>query len=599
VAFVITQPRRLRESLKTPASLGVDLLVLLFLAGLTGALFSFGKEVAAPFQQKVQINLSLWALPLYTIFSLARGFAAYILSLLFTLVYGTVAAHNKRAAKVMVPALDVLQSLPVLAFLPGVVLAMIHVFPTRELGLEIACVLMIFSAQVWNMTFSYYSSVRAIPQNLREVVAVHHLGGWRVFRLLELPASMIGLVWNSMMSMAGGWFVLNVSEAFQIGPRDFRLPGIGAYMSEANLQGNHTAQVGGIIAMVLMIVAVDQFIWRPIVVWSERFKVEETAESERATSWVLSFLKHSLLYPRIVRQIHRARQRSAERSAARNQENPAAAGTTALATAPPQRPAAGAAWTAIGWLAMLLVGIAAVWGAWELIRLLTALPLHDPVHHQDWETVLLSLLASAVRVLATVLLAAAWTLPAGVLIGLSPKWSLRLQPVVQVLASFPANMIYLPLTLLLLHVGIPFNAGCVALMLLGTQWYVLFNVIAGAMAIPTELKEVARVYQTPLWRRWLRIYIPGVFPHLVTGLITAAGGAWNTTIIAEYVQTADPNHPYTAFGVGAVISQALTADNFPLLATGAVTLAVAVVILNRFVWRRLYSLAERRYSLEV
>jgi NitT/TauT family transport system permease protein len=598
--FVIIQPRRLRESLKTPASVGVDLLILLVVAGVAGALFSFGREVVAPYHSKVEIDLSLWALPKYTMFSLARGVAAYGLSLLFTLVYGSIAAHNRRAERLMIPALDVLQSLPVLAFLPGTVQAMVKLFPTREIGLEIACVVTIFTAQAWNMTFSYYSSLRTIPQPLREVSAVYHLGRWRIFRLLELPASMIGLVWNSMMSMAGGWFVLNVSEAFSIGTNDYRLPGIGSYMSEANRQGLHRAQIGGVIAMIAMIVAVDQLIWRPIIVWSERFKVEETAQTDKNRSWVLSLVQRSLLYPWIVRGILWTRRRAVARWAGGGENGQALPDTTNrhLLTNGTKRTSE----TILTRVALVILAVCLAWGTWKLIWLLTELPLHDPVGHADWISVFLGLLASLGRVLATVALGAAWTLPAGILIGLSPKWSQRLQPIVQVMASFPANMIYLPLTVILLRMGIPFNIGCIALMMLGTQWYVLFNVIAGAMAIPTELREVGRVYHTPLWRRWARTYIPGVFPHLVTGLITAAGGAWNTTIIAEYVTTKDPDHPYVAYGVGAMISQALgdgTNGNFPWLAAGAITLAVTVVILNRYMWRKLYHLAERRYSLEV
>jgi NitT/TauT family transport system permease protein len=587
--FVMITPRRLRQSLKAPGSIGADLLVVVVLAGLAGALFSFGRQVAAPFQYKVNINLSLWKLPLYTMFSLARGFAAYGLSLIFTLIYGTIAANNRLAERIMIPALDVLQSLPVLAFLPGVVLAMTKLFPTRELGLEFACVIMIFTAQAWNMTFSYYSSLRALPQNLRDVAEVQHLSRWRVFRLMELPASMIGLVWNSMMSMAGGWFVLNVSEAFRIGNQDFRLPGIGSYMSEANDQDNHVAQVAGVVAMIIMIVAVDQLFWRPIVVWSERFKVEETAESEKAESWVLSLLQHSRLYRGMIAALNK---RKHDRSAWWAASDGHAAAVAKPALSDTQR-------SVLIWLALAILTACTAWGTWELVRLLTALPIRDAATNNDWCTVLLALLASFARVLATVALGAIWALPAGILIGLSPRWSQRLQPIVQVLASFPANMIYLPLTILLLRIGVPFTIGCVALMLLGTQWYVLFNVIAGAMAIPTELKEVGRVYNTPRSQRWLRIYIPGVFPHLVTGLITAAGGAWNTTIIAEFVQTSDAAHSYVAFGVGSIISQALAAGNFPLLAAAAVTLALAVVIINRYMWRRLYRLAERRYSLNV
>jgi NitT/TauT family transport system permease protein len=593
--FVIIQPRRIRESLKIPASIGVDLLVLVVVGGIVGALFSFGKELAAPSHHIVEIDLSLWALPKYTLFSLTRGFAAYGLSLLFTLVYGSVAAHYRRAEKIMIPALDILQSLPVLTFLPGLVLAMTHLFPARQLGLEIACVVMIFTGQAWNMAFSYYSSVRQIPQNMREVAAVNRLDWWGIFRMVELPASMIGLVWNSMMSFAGGWFVLNVTEAFTMNNQNFQLPGLGSYMAQANQANNHLAQCGGIAAMVLMIVAVDQLFWRPIVVWSERFKVEETAQSERPQSWFLSMVQHSLLYPWLIRQMHQARQRAAERLAARKNAPAAKPAATTEQTAP--SPRKDLVLTSAIWFGVAALGIGTLWGAWQLLHLLLDLPLRG-APGDDWVTVLLALLASFGRVLAALVLGTVWALPAGVLIGLSPKWSQRLQPIVQVLASFPANMIYLPITLVLLSLHIPFTIGCVFLMMLGTQWYVLFNVIAGAMAIPTELKEVAQVYSTPRVVRWRRIYIPGVFPHLITGLITAAGGAWNTTIVAEIVQK-DPNSSFTAFGIGSIIDQATTGGMYPLEAAAAVTMALAVVVINRFMWRRLYRMAERRYSLEV
>jgi NitT/TauT family transport system permease protein len=580
--------------------------MLLAIGGLVGALFSFGKEVAAPFREVVNIDLSLWALPKYTMFSLARGFAAYALSLIFTLIYGTIAAHNHRAEKVMIPALDILQSLPVLAFLPSVVLAMVKLFPRQEIGLEIACVVMIFTGQAWNMAFSYYSSVRSIPRPMLEVSSIHHLSRWQIFRIMELPASMIGLVWNSMMSFAGGWFILNVTEAFTLNNQDFRLPGIGSYMSVAATEGNIPAQIGAIVAMILMIVAVDQLFWRPIVVWSERFKLEDTADADKAQSWFLNIVQHSLLYPWLVRQMHQHRQRAAARSAAARMALAGSNGSGAAAVADPNARRLIETGESIdshlgrrivSWGVTVLLALGALWGAWKLLRMLTALPLRNPSTAEDWVHVFLALLADSTRVGLAVLIGAAWTLPAGILIGLSPKWSQRLQPVVQVLASFPATMLYIAVTILMVRMRIPFNIGCVALMVMGTQWYVLFNVIAGAMAIPSELKEVCSVYHTSRWKRWTRVYIPGVFPHLVTGLITAAGGAWNTTIVAEIVVVKD--NTYTAFGLGSMINQSSGNSDYPLLAASAVTLAIAVVTINRLMWRRLYRLAERRYSLEV
>jgi NitT/TauT family transport system permease protein len=595
--LVVFHTRRVREALKRQEAWGADIFFLLLTAAVVGGLVLMAEQAKAPYRQTVEISLSLKSLPKYTLLSLGRGFAAYTLSLVFTLVYGTIAAHNHRAEKVMLPALDVLQAIPVLGFLPGVVLAMVRLFPTRQLGLEIACVVMIFTAQAWNMTFSFHGSLRAIPQPLREVAAVQRLSKWQTFRLLEVPAAMIGLVWNSMMSMAGGWFFLTVNEAFTLGDRDFRLPGIGSYMNEAINQGNTPAMIAAIFAMVIMIVAVDQLFWRPIVVWSQRFKMEEQAQADAPQSWVLNVLTRSRLYQRIEKLLRRRHQ---------HKESPAitvvAGGTAPLPatrTIPPRPSALRRLIGRITPSVLLTLGIAiALWGGWVLIRLLVHLPWrYDRVDHADWLSVILALLASFLRTTSAVALGAAWALPVGILIGLSPTWSRRLQPIIQVVASFPAPMLFPLVTLALAALHVPFTIGCVALMLLGAQWYILFNVIAGASAIPQDLKEVTQCYRSSRWERWTKLYVPCVFPYLVTGLITAAGGAWNATIVSEFVQVKD--HTRIAFGLGSLISGATTRGNFPLLAAGVVTMASFVVLLNRFFWKRLYRLSEERYSLNV
>jgi NitT/TauT family transport system permease protein len=580
--LVLFHTRRVREALKAPARVGVDILFLGLVGGVLGLLLLVGQQFSSPYRQTLVINLSFWALPRYTILSLGRGIAAYILSLAFTLIYGTIAAHNHRAEKVMIPALDVLQSIPVLSFLPGLVLAMVALFPTREIGLELACVITIFTAQVWNMTFSFYGSIRSIPGPLREVAKVNGLSAWRVFKILELPASMIGLVWNSMMSMAGGWFFLTVNEAFQLRDKDFRLPGIGSYMNEAITQDNRPAMVAAVIAMIIMIVVVDQCFWRPIVVWSERFKMEDTADADKAQSWLLNLLQHSRLWQWIGRRMRHRKSSGDE---------------TITSSAPPRpRKDFTSVTRPLSWVFVVALALAGIWGAWHIVRLLMQLPLRSPATQEDWLHVLLALLESFARTTAAVLLGALWALPAGIFIGLSPKWSQRLQPFVQVAASFPAPMLFPVVTTLIIALHIPFSAGCVALMLLGAQWYILFNVIAGAMAIPSELKEACRVFHTPVWERWLRLYIPGVFPYLTTGLITAAGGAWNATIVSEFVQLKD--HTYIAYGLGSLISQSSSDGDYPLLAATTVTMAISVVILNRLIWKKLYRLAEKRYSLE-
>jgi NitT/TauT family transport system permease protein len=569
-----------REALSQRPALWADAIVIALAGAILGALIAIGQRFAAPHHEVVEIDLSLWSLPTYTFLSMTRGFAAYLLSLLFTLIYGTIAAHNQRAERVMIPALDVLQAIPVLGFLPGLVLAMISLFPTREVGLELACIVMIFTGQVWNMTFSFHASLRGIPLVLREAATVQGWTGWQQFRLLELPSAMIGLIWNSMMSMAGGWFFLTVAEAFTLSNRDYRLPGVGSYMNEAIHQGDGAAMLAGVVAMMLMIVAVDQIVWRPLVVWSQRFKVEETAQTDLPRSWVLEAVRRSRIQRAILRWHSRIREMALSK----------------------QRRTKVVSWPEwllpiLRWVFMVSLGAFALWGIIALVRLLSHVPLRDASTNEDWLTLLLALFASFLRTTAAVAIGAAWTLPVGIAIGLSPKWSQRLQPVIQVVASFPAPMLF-PLVAILLHaLSIPFTLGCVILMLLGSQWYILFNVLAGAMAIPADLKEVAQVYHWSHWKRWTSLYLPSVFPFLVTGLITAAGGAWNATIVSEYVVL--KGETLTAFGLGSTISHATAEGNYGLLAASVLLMAAFVVLLNRIFWKRIYRVAESRYSLNV
>ncbi|HEY1686361.1 MAG TPA: ABC transporter permease subunit [Tepidisphaeraceae bacterium] len=584
MGLYVFHTKRVREALEKPASIGIDLLLVGGVAALIGGFFMFSKQIAAPYTPTVNISLSFKALPKYTLFSLSRGFAAYVLSLVFTLIYGTVAAHNHRAEKVMIPALDVLQAIPVLGFLPSLVLAMISLFPTREFGLELACIVMVFTAQVWNMTFSFHGSLRGIPPALREVARINGFSGWQTFRMLEVPAAMIGLVWNSMMSMAGGWFFLTVNEAFTLGNHDFRLPGLGSYMKEAIDQGNVSAMIAAVIAMVVMIVVVDQVFWRPIVVWAQRFKLEDLTGGDAPQSWLLNLIGHSPLYAAISRYI-----------SARRKANPEKIDRLNFAKSSPEREKLFAvARKALMILVQIGLALAVAWGAWSLFKLMKALPIHA-ANHDDYLHLALALLLSFVRTSVAVLLGAAWALPVGIRIGLSPTWSRRLQPIIQVVASFPAPMLFPLVAMALIATHTPFTGGCILLMLLGAQWYILFNVIAGASAIPADLKEVAAVYNMSEKERWKKVYLPCVFPYLLTGLITAAGGAWNATIVSEYVQV--KGHTLTAFGLGSIISRATNDGNFPLLTASVVIMAVFVVLVNRVFWKRLYRLAEDRYSL--
>lgn len=574
-----------------PRAWWIDGLVVLVLCAIIAGMIGLAQRWAAPLRPAVEIDLSPWALPRYTLYSLERGCAAYALSLVFTLIYGTVAAYNHRAERIMVPLLDILQGIPVLGFLPGLVLGMVALFPHSSLGLELASIVMIFTGQVWNMTFSFYGSLRSIPTDLREVAQVNRFSWWKRFRALEVPSAAIGLVWNSMMSMAGGWFFLTVTEAFTLGDHDFRLPGIGSYMSVAIEHGDVRAMLSAVVAMVTMIVAVDQLVWRPVIAWSQKFKIEETEAATVSESWVLDLLRRSRLVSWL--------QEAVDALAARP-DVPPNAGPRSQQARPsaPRRPEPSPVevhcrqpllLTTAGWTVSLLLAVLTLWGGLHLAGLLSQISL------RQWLTVARSLGLTFLRTSAAVLIGAAWAVPVGIRIGLSPRLSRLFQPVIQVVAAFPAPMLFPLVTAALLALGVPFSWGCVALMLLGAQWYILFNVIAGAMAIPQDLRETVDIYHLRGVTAWRRLYLPSVFPQLLTGLITAAGGAWNASIVSEYL-------PYrgrvlVAPGLGSLITRATAAADFPLLAASVLTMALTLAVLNRAVWKRLYRLADMRFSL--
>jgi NitT/TauT family transport system permease protein len=588
--LVVFHSRNVTNALKARAPAGVDLLVLVGIAGLAGALILFGEQFTSAYHDKVVISLSYRALPKYTFFSAMRGSAAYVLSLAFTLVYGTIAAHSHRAERVMMPVLDILQAIPVLSFLPGAVLALIAIFPHSQVGLELSCILMIFTGQAWNMTFSFHGSLKGIPPSLREVAALNRYSWLQTFRFVEVPAAMIGLIWNSMMSMAGGWFFLTTVEAFTLKDRDFRLPGVGSYMAEANDQHAAGPLIAGSVAIIVMIVAFDQLLWRPLVAWAQKFKLEENSEAKTPQSWLLSVLGQSRLLKVIEAVVHRrpkVKLPSIRKLLFRREGAPGRAVATA------QRIVEERQVMRYG-VAALVVG-AGCYGMFALYHLVSRVPWWDKTNHQDWPTIVLALLTTFTRTSVAVALGALWTLPVGILIGRSPRLSSIMQPIIQTAASYPAPMIFPLITLLLLWLHVPFTIGCVALLLLGAQWYVLFNVIAGAMAIPADLKEAAAAYGMSRRDCWTKLYIPCVFPYLVTGLITATGGAWNATIVAEYMTIGDRH--FAAFGLGSIIAQASNDENFPVLAASTVTMAIFVVLLNRFFWKYLYRLAEQKYSL--
>jgi NitT/TauT family transport system permease protein len=554
--------------------------VIMFGAGIAlfYAVVTVGRSWFGPFTPAVEISRSVWALPAYAGYSLLRITIAYILSLGFTLVYGYVAAYNPRAERFLIPLLDVLQSIPVLSFLPGVMLAMVALFPGRQLGVELGAILLIFTGQVWNMAFSFYASLKSIPKDMREAATIYRFSWWQRFTQMELPFSAIGLVWNSMMSVAGGWFALMVCEMFVLGSRDFRLPGLGSYLQTAASAGDTTSILWGIATMVAVIVLLDQFIWRPVIAWAEKFKVETVESTDAPRSWVLNLIQHSSGLAKIRQKTLRPLgERLLLHFARKHTEEPAE-----------EIPAPWWDWLLRGLAVLVLAGIG--YGVVRVAIILSGLQkaeLHETA---------LGLGATFLRVNLALLIGALWTIPAGVAIGFNPRLARIAQPLAQIAASVPATALLPVILLVLIRIGGGLGLASIVVLLLGTQWYVLFNVIAGAMAIPTDLKECCSVFQIRGFQRWKKLILPGIFPYLVTGLVTASGGAWNASIVAEYFHF--KGQIYTTTGLGATISQATDSGDFHLLLAATMMMAAMVVTINRLVWRRLYGLAETRFRLE-
>ncbi|MFC6650840.1 ABC transporter permease subunit [Paenibacillus rhizoplanae] len=556
-----------------------DILVISLLLSVLYAAAKLGSGMQVPLDPEELSSLSLdpkW-LPYYAGRSLLRMFIAFGASLIFTFVYGRIAAYNRTAEKFMIPAIDILQSVPVLGFLSATVLAFMALFPGSLLGVELASIFAIFTSQVWNMTLSYYHSLKTIPRELNEAAAMNRLGGWHRFTKLEAPFSMIGLVWNSMMSFGGGWFFLAASESISVLNQDLHLPGIGTYMALAADDGNMRALIYAILTMVVLIVMVDQLFWRPVIAWSQKFKNEQTEAGEAPTSWVLELLKRASFVHYLNRKLHGGVHdgflRLTTRSAQLNLPHV------------PSRVK-----KALQWLFLSAAAVLMLKYLYSGILEIAQLSWGELIH-----VVYLGLL-TALRVVVSTLLAVIWTLPVGVFIGTNPRLSRIVQPVVQVLSSFPANMAFPIFTILYLKYGISMEIGAIPLMMLGTQWYVLFNVIAGAMAIPSDLKEAAVTLKLTRWQTWKTLILPAVFPFLVTGCITASGGAWNASIVSEIVSWKDQD--LQAAGLGTFIAQATTNGNWPEIIWGIIVMCLLVVIVNRLVWRRLYALAESKYHLD-
>jgi NitT/TauT family transport system permease protein len=565
------EPRR-----STLADIAVLILILVGILGL----IEMGAQWHQPFQRKLEINMSPWCLPFYTLLSFSRGALAYILSFIFTLFYARWAAYDRNAEKFLIPLLDILQSLPLSAFLAPIELGLVALFPNSELGVELACIIIIFTGQVWNMTFSFYYSLKALPDDFRFVGRLARFTNWQRFTQIELPFATKGLVYNSMVSMAGGWFFLSIIEAFQLNHQDYRVRGLGSYMSVAQDSGNTVEVVWDVVAMLTMIIALDQLVWRPLLVWSNKFKLEDTEAQYQDRSAVLDYLSRS----RLANWIH------AHGTSWLRRSKPPAVDAAAI-PAPDVAPTRARWWHQVPWSKIVLV-VALVLGGYGAFKVAALL---GGVKAAEWLVIAYSLGLTLMRVLAAVAISTVIAVPIGVWIGSNPKLARYLMPLTQIAASFPSPFIFPNLLALIYLIHGNLEWGSIVLMIVGPIWYILFNVISGASAVPQDLRSCTLLTHLTPWQSWRTLWLPGIFPALTTGWITAAGGAWNVSIACEYIQYKGKTQ--MAHGLGAVIQNAMDEGNYSVLAASVMAMALFVVIFNRFVWKRLSALAQERFQL--
>jgi NitT/TauT family transport system permease protein len=535
------------------------------------------RETLAPLStlQTEVVSLDPSNLPEYALRTILRMLAAMLASLLFTLAYGTLAAKSRRAEKVMVPMLDILQSVPVLGFISFTVTFFLSLFPGRIIGAELAAIFAIFTSQVWNMTFSFYQSLRTVPRDLVEVTRNLHLTPWQKFWKLEVPYAMPGLVGNMMISMSGGWFFIVASEAITVGDKTIILPGVGAYLAQA-IEHRNLAAIGWVIlTMLAVIIVYDQFLFRPMVAWADKYRMEDTSAKAAPESWVLDLIHRTRLIQAILHPFGRA--------------------IVSIARMPLGVPIPPAIHSdsnskvsrVIDVVWGLLVGLLSAYLVWRVVRFVSAGVTVDEFLH-----VLLLGLITLVRVAVLTAIASLIWVPVGIKIGLNPRLAEAVQPFAQFLAAFPANLLFPVFVVLIVKFHGNPDIWLSPLIILGTQWYILFNVIAGASAFPNDFRELVANLHIHGWQWWRKIMLPAIFPYYITGAIAASGGAWNASIVSEAVQWGQTK--ISAHGLGAYIAQTTAAGDYPKIMLGIAVMSLLVVLCNRLLWRPLYEMAENK-----
>lgn len=550
-----------------------DIVIILFIGSIIYAISSLNTLYSKP-TEAINLDLSPLKLPIYAIFSLMRMFFAYLISLIFTIIYAYTAAYKKNLEKILIPLLDILQSIPVLSFLPPVFMAVISMFPGSKLGLEITSIILIFTGQVWNMVFSFYQSLISIPRDLKEAANLLKLNPWQKFWHLELPYATIGLIWNSMMSWAGGWFFLMACEMFTLTNQNFVLPGLGSYLSFAAMQGDILKILLGLTTLILLILLLDQLVWRPLLSWGQKFKIEYVQGEETYESRVLLWYRRSRIFDFTHKKII---------FPLREKINNFFIGYYNKKLIYEQRKG-GLINKIINCLIILSLSYLIIKGFLGLIKLIIELPSNM------WKEIILSAFLTLIRVTTAVLIALSWTLPVGVKVGMNPKLSKAIQPIVQVVASVPATAIFPIIVMYLISLPGGLNIASIILMLLGTQWYLLFNIIAGGMSIPKDLIEVSELLGLNKREKWKILILPSILPFLVTGGITSMGGAFNASIVSEYIEF--KNNVIKIKGLGALITEASSTGNNSLLAASTLVMALMVVTINRLFWKRLFKKSE-------
>lgn len=559
-----------------------DLVALVLVLGIIGALSWGAKQMNAPYHlgQPIAISLNPHHLPAYALFTVLRMIIAMFFSLLFTFTVGTWAAKSRQAEKIILPLIDILQSVPVIGFLTITTSVFIALFPGSLLGPQCAAIFAVFTAQVWNITLSFYQSLKTVPADYKEAADMFHLSAWQKFWRIEVPFAMPGLLWNAMLSMSGSWIFLIASEAITVNTQTILLPGVGSYLGVAINQANMQAVVYAIITMLIVIFLYDQLMFRPLLKWAEKFKAEYTAQEKTITSWVSLILQRSRIFQRIGNSLDRVSDylinfnplKSSSNRETHTAFNPGLSRNLNLL-----------------WNIVIILGI--IVSIYILVNyIFSNVPKAELLH------VLVLCLYTAARVFAVVIISSIIWVPIGVWIGLRPHWAGMVQPIAQFLAAFPMNVLFPVVVYLILKYNLNVNIWTTPLMLLGTQWYILFNVIAGTSALPKDLKQVAENFGIKGWQWWRKLILPGIFPFYITGTITAIGNAWNTTIIAEVVTWG--HITLVAKGLGAYIQQYGSAGDFPRVALGMALMSCFVVLLNRILWRPIYNLAQTRYRLD-